>query len=636
MFIHYFKKLRINSQSIIFLRYHSSNKNFGKKIFHKALIKNNVDTVFGISGGSIMPLIDSFYDSKIKLIVNSNEQCVGHSATGYSKTSNKVGIAIVTSGPGITNMITPLLDATNDSTPLIVFSGQVPLSAQGTNAFQEAPAVDLTKHVTKWSYQITDINEMPYVIDEAFNIATEGKCGAVHIDIPKCISYQKADSNEKNFYIERKKIMYNIKKSIGYGYDYDYNNELKKRNHYKNYITSYDDINYDYKKIGDLINNSKKPLFYIGQGCKKSSELLTRMALFANIPVTTTIHGNGIFDETNELSLRWCGMHGYAPANYALQEADLIIAIGSRFDDRTTGSLDKYAPEAVKASKKGKGGIIHCNINPHELDFVVKSDYNFCMDSGEFIKKILPFIRVRDRYEWKIYLNNLKEQFPFKMKQSKSKLHIEHVLSKLNKKTQDKDVIFTTGVGNHQMQTYQFIESQYPGKIISSGSLGVMGAGLPYAIGAKLANPDKMVICVDGDGSFNMTLNDLKTIAEYNIPVKIAIMNNNAQMMVTIWEKLFFDDRYTATISEKNPNYVKLADSFGIKSICCSDPKYLNEQLDYFLDFEGPILMEFKIERDICLPLVKPGCALDDMILPGEEDFEDIKIEGDGGGLVPS
>ena len=573
------------------IRYKSTINN-GKYIFHKALIKNNVDTVFGISGGSIMPLIDSFYDSEIKLIVNSNEQCVGHSATGYSKTSDKVGVAIVTSGPGITNIITPILDATNDSTPMVVFSGQVPLSAQGTNAFQEAPSVDLTKHVTKWSYQITDINEMSYVIDEAFRVATDGKCGTVHIDIPKCISYQQLDIEDNN-YLEQTRIKNKIKKTMEYNKKYDNYGALSK-NSKSNYITSLNDTNYDYKQIGDLINNAKKPILYIGQGCKNASEELRRMALFANIPVTSTIHGVGIFDETNDLSLRWCGMHGYAPANYALQEADLIIAIGSRFDDRTTGSLDKYAPEAVKASKKGKGGIIHCNINPHELDFVVKSDYNFCMDSGEFIKKLLPFIGVRERYEWNTHLTDLKEKIPFKIKKNKSKLHIEHVLTELNEKTKEKDVIFTTGVGNHQMQTYQFIESKYPGKIISSGSLGVMGAGLPYAIGAQLANPDKTVICIDGDGSFNMTLNDLKTIAEYNIPVKIAIMNNNAQMMVTIWEKLFFEERYTATISEKNPDYVKLADSYGIHSLRCCNSLCLDKQLDYFLNYKGISFLNLK------------------------------------------
>ena len=360
---------------------------------------------------------------------------------------------------------------------------------------------------------------------------------------------------------------------------------------------------------------------------------LTRLALFGNIPVTSTIHGTGIFDEHNSLSLRWCGMHGYAPANFALQESDLIIAIGSRFDDRTTGDLEKYAPKAKEASKNGTGGIIHCNIELSELDFVVNSDYNFCLDSKDFISNILPYIKTNKRTEWFKYINNLKKQHPFQLKEDPIDLHIEDVITRIYKKTLSKQAIFTTGVGNHQMQTYQFIKSQYPGKILSSGSLGVMGAGLPYAIGAQLANPDNMVICIDGDSSFNMTLNDLKTAVEHKLPIKIAIMNNNAQMMVTIWEKLFFEERYTATINERNPDYVELAKSFGIEARKCENARNLDEDIDYFINYKkGPILMEFNIKRDICLPLVKPGSALDDMVLPGDEDFTTVK----GKGLVPS
>ena len=256
------------------------------------------------------------------------------------------------------------------------------------------------------------------------------------------------------------------------------------------------------------------------------------------------------------------------------------------------------------------------------------------MDCGDFIRKLLPYVRNYDRFSWFNYIEKLKQELPFELKQSKTKIHMEDVLNSINKLTERRrDLIFTTGVGNHQMQTYQFIKSDYPGKIISSGSLGVMGAGLPYAIGAQLANSDKTIICIDGDGSFNMTLNDLKTIAEYNLPIKIAVMNNNAQMMVTVWEKLFFDKRYTATINENNPNYAKLAESFGIESHQCKNPENLDEHINYFINYSGgPILMEFIIEKDICLPLVKPGCALDDMVLPGDEKFENIK----DGGLVPS
>jgi len=595
--------------------------NIGGSIFYSKLRQNNVNDVFIYSGGAVMPLIDSLYNKNIKTYVNTNEFCTGMSAIGYAKSSNKTGVCIVTSGPGITNMITPLLDAKNDSTPLVVFSGQVPLSAEGTNAFQEAPAVDLTKHVTKWSYKLTDINDMESVINEAFKVANTGKKGSVHIDIPKCVSYQSVNS---------------IDKCLNHS-----QNEFRFSKYKNKFNSETIDIN-KIQKIGDLINKSKKPILYIGKGCYNASTELRKFAKMANIPVTSTIHGCGIFDERDDLSLRWCGMHGYAPANYSIQEADLIIAVGSRFDDRTTGNLLYYAPNAIEAGKKGEGGIIHVNIEESELDFVVKSDYNFCMDSKTFLENIIPYTHFKERYEWFMYINDLKEKYPFKLKQTEilddigslvsQPLHMEEVLDTIYNKTLDKDVMFTTGVGNHQMQAYQFIKSQYPNKIISSGSLGVMGAGLPYSIGAQIANPDKLIVNIDGDSSFNMSLSDLKTIKEHNLPIKIAVMNNNAQMMVTIWEKLFFEERYTATINEHNPDYVQLAKSYGIESIKCTNKNSLNAVVDYFINYDGPILCEFDIKRDICLPLVGPGKALDDMVL--DKSYNDIPINL--GGMAPS
>jgi len=582
--------------------------NRGGPLIYSQLKKHKVKDVFIYSGGAVMPLIDAFYKNDINTIVNANELCTGMSAIGYAKASSKVGVCLVTSGPGITNMITPLLDAKNDGVPLIVFSGQVPLSAEGTNAFQEAPAVALTEHVTKWSYKLEHINDMEAVIDEAFTIATSGNPGSVHIDIPKCVSYQIPD-HYSNF---------------------NFNSNL---NTHKN--TPEIDLK-QIENVATLINKSKKPILYIGQGCKKAAALLRVFAIKANIPVTSTIHGTGIFDEHDDLSLRWCGMHGYAPANYCLQEADTIIAIGSRFDDRTTGNLEHYAPKAFEADKLGTGGIIHVNIDESSLNFVVKSHYNFHTTSKDFLEAITPLINYSPRFDWFKIINSLKYKFPFKLKVSdknnqnqNQNLHMEEVIHELYKQTLDKNVIFTTGVGNHQMQTYQFVKSQYPTKIISSGSLGVMGAGLPYAIGAQISKPEKLVIGIDGDSSFNMTLSDMKTIVENKLPIKIAIMNNNAQMMVTIWEKLFFEERYTATLNEKNPDYYKLANAFGIKSLKCNNVTNLEETIHEFIHYDGPILCEFKIKKDICLPLVGPGKALDDMIL-------DETVMDSMGGMAPS
>ena len=585
-----------------------TKKIYGNELIYNELKKKNVEHAFIYSGGSIMPIVDKFYNSEIKYTINSHEQNCGHAATGFAKTSDKKCIVLVTSGPGFTNTITPLLDANNDSTPLVIISGQVSKEAIGTNAFQEAPSVELSKNVTKWSYQISNIEEIPYIINKAFDIAYNGKKGAVHIDIPKCIS---------SGYIE-------IDSSIDETISKNDKNKLDKNN-------SLDTLDYKFMKTIDIINNSERPIIYLGQGCKDSYKLLREFAIKSNIPVTSTIHGCGIFDEGHDLSLRWCGMHGHPASNYALQEADTIIALGSRFDDRTTGNIEKYAPKVYEAFENNSGGIIHVNIEKSEINKVVNSHYNFNEDCGNFLEKINNHVIFNERKPWINRINKLKKTHKFPYNIHESKIYMENVLTKIYNKTKEEEdkIIFTTGVGNHQMQTYQYILSHYPGKIISSGSLGVMGAGLPYAIGAQIANPDKMVICIDGDSSFNMTLTDMKTIVENNLPVKIAVMNNNSQMMVTIWEKLFFEQRYTATINKRNPCFTTLAEGYGIKAISCDNAKNLDSVVDEFINYnEGPILCEFKIEQTMCLPLVAPGKALDEMIFDDEININE--------GIAPS
>ena len=608
-------------------------KRTGGQLIYNKLLQHKVKDAFIFSGGSVMSIIDPFYKGEINYYINNHEQNCGHAATGYAKLSGKPGVCLVTSGPGITNMITPMLDATNDSTSLIVISGQVPKHAVGTNAFQEAPAVDLSKHVTKWSHQIRSIDEIGNVLDHAFYIAQNGKKGSVHIDVPKCVSSDVTDKDFGN--------VINTNVLLTHRTSNKYNNHYRNIKPYGNYITE--------NKIIDIYNvllKSKKPIIYLGQGCVESQALLRDFAIKNNIPVTSTIHGKGIFDDHHPLSLEWCGMHGLAAANYALQEADCIIALGSRFDDRTTGSIKDYAPVA----RKNKA-IIHVNIEKSEINKALKTNYNIHSSCEDFLLAIGDIIKyegiIPKKQKWIRRINTLKEKYPFDLKISSKEndtnhfnlyevykkdtvkgLHMEEVIHELYQQTLNKDVVFTTGVGNHQMQTYQFIKAQYPRKILSSGSLGVMGSGLPYAIGAQISNKNKLVIDIDGDSSFNMTMGDLKTIVENNLPIKIAIMNNNSQMMVTIWEKLYFEGRYTATLNERNPDYIELAKSFGIKAIQCCHPNMLNHTIDEFINYDGPILCEFKIKKDICLPLVGPGKALDDMILPGEVTLETIHIDG--------
>lgn len=557
----------------------------GSQIIYNKLIEKNVKDVFLYTGGAIMSLIDKFYNSRdINYYLNTHEQSSGHSATGYAKSTGKPGICIMTSGPGVTNSITALTDATNDSTPLILFTGNVPLKHVGTNAFQECPATDITRPVTKWSYLVDNVNDLSDVIDEAFRVSTSGKPGSVHIDLPKCVLN-----------------------------DY-FNYEFYSKKNFNNYIRKCRKINnYYFIEVNHLLDIAKKPIILVGQGCNNYSNKLRNFAIKSNIPVTTTIHAMGVFDETHDLSLDFLGMHGNISANYAIQEADLIIALGTRFDDRITGELSKYAPNAFKAHTENRGGIIHVNINDKEINKIVKSHYNYHLDCGVFLDTIKP--KYVKRQQWIDKINIWKNKYKFNYKQS-NKLKTQEVLISLNKYLLDKqNYIITSGVGNHQMMASQFIKWRYPKSFISSGSLGVMGVGLPYAIGCQIANPKKLVIDIDGDGSFNHTSAELKTISNYNLPVKIAIMNDGHFSMVRTWEKLFYGGRYTATNINENPNYVKLAEANHIKGIECNNRYCLDSKIKEFLEYPGPILCVFNVVTDECFPLVKPGSALDDILI---------------------
>ena len=556
----------------------------GSQLIFNKLLLNNVENVWVYSGGAIMSLIDCFYNQKkINYYINTHEQNVGHSATGYARTTGKPGICIVTSGPGLTNIVTPMLDAQNDSCPLIVFSGNVPIKNMGTNAFQEAPSVDITKPFTKWSYSVKNINELDFVLDEAFNISMEGKKGVVHIDLPKCILADEIKCKlKKTKYKKTKNILPNKK----------------------------------IKEICDVINSSNKPVFYIGQGCNNYSANLTKLVKKSNIPVTTTLHAVGCYDETDNLSLKFLGMHGSAYANKAIQKSDCIIAIGSRFDDRTTGNIDLYSPNSKK---------IHCNIDKSVFNSVIKTDYNITSDCGKFIDELNKYVVYKERTDWLNKISYWKTKYPFKYNEHKSKLYSQDVIKELNKQIKFKDnYIFTTGVGNHQMMTAQYYDFKYSKSLISSGSLGVMGFGLPAAIGVAIGNPNKKVIDIDGDGSFLMTMSDMKTAMQYNLKnLKVIILNNNTLGMVDIWEKLFFDNRITATDNSFAPSFYEVAKTFGFKALKCDTKEDLSSKISCLLYTEGPVLCEVMVEHTPCYPLVAPGKALDDMILWDNE----VKID---------
>jgi acetolactate synthase-1/2/3 large subunit len=595
----------------------------GGQVIFNMLVERGCDVAFGYSGGAVLPFLDCFAgDGPIKFITSAHEQCSGHSAAAYAKSTGKVGICVVTSGPGLTNLITPLQDAFTDGVPMIVFSGQVPTSAMGTDAFQECPATEITRPCTKWNYVCLDFNQLPWAINEAFRIALSGRPGPCHIDLPKDIVSMTAQVPQAIFRSASQDVTDAPPMIDGKAV----------------------------KEAAELMNKAKNPILYVGQGCSHCPELVTQVAKKAQIPVTTTVHGMGIFDERDPLSMHMLGMHGAAYANFAIQNADCIIAVGSRFDDRTTGIIDKYAPKARAAEEAGTGGIIHINIDKSSFGKVIKPTVPVWADTAHALEALLPLIedpKTAEREAWLKQCQDWKTEHRFDYVRAPNKLiKVQQVIEAINdylhksKVIDDKEVFFCTGVGNHQMMAAQFIRWVRPRTMITSGSLGVMGAGLPYAVGAQVANPDAMTILIDGDGSFNMTNMDLSTIKRYNLPVKIAVMNDNRQQMVWIWQRLFFDGRYIS-VDNVNPDFVKLAQAHGIEAMSCSTEDELPKVIEKWLTHDGPMLIDFKVIPDICLPMVAPGKALDEMILlkdrefvfgSSDEELGEMKFEG----LAPS
>jgi len=573
---------------------------YGKDAIIRSLINNKVDTIFGYSGGAILPAFDALYNTNIKYYMNRHEQGCGHSAEGYAKVTGKPGVVMTTSGPGVTNLITPLQDSYSDGVPLVVLTGQVPTSVIGTDAFQECPSIELTKPCTKWNYRISTVDEIEDVINEAFSISVSGRPGPVHIDLPKNLMMNKLDN------VFREKPTSQLEKKL-----------LPKRikNKYR--------IHLDH--LVDLINNAKRPVILAGQGCNNYSELLTQFALKADIPVTTTLHALGVFDENLPNSLHMPGMHGSAYANYAIQDADLILSFGARFDDRIIGTVDGYAPKAREAEYVGTGGIFQFEIEQEQIGKTIMPTKTFIGDCGQYLSYLSPRVDNSYRCEWSNKIKNLKKKYPFKYTKIPDKIKTQQVIEEISNQTSDRqDVYITTGVGNHQMMSAQFYKWTRPKQLLTSGWLGTMGVGVPFAVGAQIAMPDKTVICIDGDGSFNMTLTELGTIAEYNIPVKIAIMNDSRQQMVYVWQELFFDSNFISTTNH-NPDYVALAKSFGLHAIECSHPDNLEEKVKEFIDYDGPIIANFVVEPDKCFPLVPPGKNLHEMLL---EDTN-VKLTGD-------
>ena len=559
----------------------------------------------GYPGGAILPVFDAIYNSShFDFILPRHEQGAGHMAEGYARASGKPGVVLVTSGPGATNVVTPMADALADGTPMVVFTGQVVTSAIGSDAFQEADVVGISRACTKWNVMVKSVAEMPRRINEAFEIATSGRPGPVLVDLPKDITagiLRKA--------IPTDSAIPSIPSAASRAAV-----ELTQRQQ-----------NASIRRVADLINMAKKPVIYAGQGviCSEGGpELLKELADKASIPVTTTLHGLGAFDELDEKSLHMLGMHGSAYANMSMQEADLIIALGGRFDDRVTGSLAKFAPAARAAAKEGRGGIIHFDILPKNINKVVQATEAIEGDVGANLKLLMPHVQAKtmaERKPWFDLINSWKKKWPlsdYERAERSGLIKPQSLIEELSNLTADRkhDTYIATGVGQHQMWVAQHFRWRHPRSMITSGGLGTMGYGLPAAIGAKVAKPDSLVIDIDGDASFAMTLTELSTAAQFNIGVKVIILNNEEQGMVTQWQNLFYEDRYSHT-HQKNPDFMKLADAMGIQHRRLIKPEETREALKWLIESDGPALLEVVTDKKVpVLPMVPGGSGLHEFI----------------------
>ncbi|KAA1130987.1 Acetolactate synthase, mitochondrial [Puccinia graminis f. sp. tritici] len=598
----------------------------GGQIFHEMMLRHNVKHVFGYPGGAILPVFDAIHNSKhFDFILPRHEQGAGHMAEGYARVSGKPGVVLVTSGPGATNTITPLQDAYSDGTPLIVFTGQVATSAIGSDAFQEADVIGISRSCTKWNVMVKDVTDLPRRINEAFKIATSGRPGPVLVDLPKDMTagilrtpiplkYTQPDLIERV-------LPSNPLRSRPWSSSPDQTPNSKS--------SSFETR--ELRQAAQMILNAKRPVIYAGQGILSSDDgpkLLRQLADQWNIPVTTTLMGMGAFDEEDPKSLHMLGMHGSAYANLAMQDADVLIALGARFDDRVTGKVNTFAPHALAAAQQGTGGIIHFEIQPKNINKVVEAT---CSVEGDVIQSLTHLLNILparssppERREWLETIQGWKEKYPFVYEPSESSEAIkpQEVIEALNDWSKavpgrkDKLVI-STGVGQHQMWAAQHYRWTAPRSIVTSGGLGTMGYGLPAAIGAKVARPDQFVVDIDGDASFSMTAMELATAHEFNIGVKVIVLDNEFQGMVLQWQDLFYESRYSGT-RMTNPDFAQLAKAMRCHAIYCDQKDDLKAKIDELMAFDNsrPVLLHVKVtDKEHCFPMVPAGKALHEQIL---------------------
>jgi acetolactate synthase-1/2/3 large subunit len=560
----------------------------GTQIMLAALEEEKVDIIFGYPGGAVLDIYDQLYKSTMKHILVRHEQGAVHAADGYARATGKVGVCLVTSGPGATNTVTGIATANMDSIPLVVFTGQVPTGLIGNDAFQECDITGITRPCTKHNFLVRSIEDLATTIKEAFHIARSGRPGPVLIDLPKNVMAAETDYDPANIKIRNYEVMHKP--------------APKKMSN-----------------VFEMMSNAKRPLIMTGGGVilGKASAELTQLARKYQIPVTGTLMGLGSFPGTDPLWLGMLGMHGTYYANMAISHCDLLLAVGVRFDDRVTGTIETFAANAK---------IVQIDIDPSSINRNVVVDLPIIGDTKSTLTDMINFLAEHnythasaERQEWLKQIAEWKKKVPLTYCQNGREIKPQHVIETLHKLTKG-NAIITTEVGQNQMWTAQFFPFDHPNTFITSGGLGTMGFGLPAAIGVKYAFPDKQVVDIAGDGSIQMNIQELATAAQYKINVKIVLLNNGYLGMVRQWQELFYDKRYSHTDMTYAPDFVKLAEAYGVVGLRATKPEEVESVLKQGLSLDRPVLMDFRVSREECVyPMVNPGDSISNMSLGSRE-----------------
>jgi acetolactate synthase-1/2/3 large subunit len=546
----------------------------GAHLLVEALIEEGVQHLFGIPGGVVIPVFDALYESPLRVILTRHEQGAGHAADGYARASGRVGVCLVTSGPGATNLATAIATANFDSVPLVALTGQVRTNLIGNDAFQEADITGITRPITKHNFLVRRVEDLGHTIKAAFHIARTGRPGPVLVDLPSDVSTARTDA------------------------------PLPKKVHLPGYKPTVQGNLRQIRLAAEAINKSQRPLLYAGGGViiADASGRLRQLAEAGQLPVTTTLMGLGAFPEDHPLALRMLGMHGTAYANFAMQHADCIIAVGARFDDRITGKLDEFAPQ--------RECIIHIDVDPASISKNIPVDIPVVGDAGHILAELVPLVEPRDRAEWLRTLDEWKAKHPLAYERDGT-LKPQFVIQQIREATKG-DAIICTEVGQNQMWAAQWYTYTRPRSFISSGGLGTMGFGFPAALGAQLACPDRTVIDIAGDGSIQMNIQELATAVREKLPVKVAILNNGYLGMVRQWQEMFFNRRYASTnLADGNPDFVKLAEAYGAKGIRIEHEDQVRPALEDALATPGPVFLDFRINpEENVFPMVPAGEAI--------------------------